>query len=72
MSKGKLWVWIDSESKNGACQGYVFAGTFGLLLRQASLGVNFCAPRCRSAAKPQKFPYARLKHNLATRFYLYY
>ena len=34
---------LSGDGKNGSCQGYVFAGTFGLLLRQASLGVNFCA-----------------------------
>src|SRR3990167_9344201 len=50
----------------GSCQGCIFAGTFGLLLRQASLGVNFCAPLA-AESKPQKFPYAPLKHNLATR-----
>jgi len=50
----------------GSCQGCIFAGTFGLLLRQASLGVNFCAPPA-AESKPQKFPYAPLKHNLATR-----
>ncbi|HAH20002.1 MAG: hypothetical protein A2Y00_01240 [Omnitrophica WOR_2 bacterium GWF2_43_52] len=47
-------------------QGYVFAASFGLLLRQASLGVNFCAPRYRSESKPQKFPYVLLKHNLTS------
>jgi len=58
------------EGKNGSCQGYVFAGTFGLLLRQTSLGVNFCARhRSNGGAKPQKFPYALLKHNLVTHFY---
>ncbi|HAH21114.1 MAG: hypothetical protein A2Y00_00460 [Omnitrophica WOR_2 bacterium GWF2_43_52] len=48
-----------------SCQGYVFAGTFGLLLRQTSLGVNFRAPPA-AESKPRKFPYAPLKHNLAT------
>ncbi|HAH19824.1 MAG TPA: hypothetical protein DCL49_02850 [Candidatus Omnitrophica bacterium] len=59
------------DGKNGSCPGYVFAGTFGLLLRQASLGVNFCAPPA-AESKPQKFPYAPLKHNPATHFYSYF
>lgn len=36
-----------------------------MLPRHASLGVNFCAPPT-AESKPQKFPYALLKHNLAT------
>ncbi|OGX20453.1 MAG: hypothetical protein A2Y00_04935 [Omnitrophica WOR_2 bacterium GWF2_43_52] len=42
-----------------------------MLLRQASLGVNFCAPPA-AESKPQKFPYAPLKHNPATHFYSYF
>ena len=55
-----------NDALRGSCQGCIFAGTFGLLLRQASLGVNFCAPPA-AESKPQKFPYALRKHNLATR-----
>ena len=46
---------MKGQGKNGSCQGYVFAGTFGLLLRQASLGVNFALPAVGGEAKPQNF-----------------
>lgn len=38
----------------GSCQGYVFAGTFGLLQRQASLGENFCAPQMEYRGRPSR------------------
>ena len=55
----------SNKIERGSCQGYVFAASFGLLQRQASLGVNFRTPPT-AETKLQKFPYVLLKHNLAT------